>query len=506
MLFIVIAAVVGLGLVAAAAIPAYLDSRNDPANKDLRLVRRVGRGRQLRRRATDDPATGGNDHKSRTARSIEYATGAAVLRPALGGPGLPGARVLHRAGPARRWSSSSTTSSTATRSSGTTTRSRAPSSTRSRTSRRAPAPTTPSGRPASSSCRAWDDAYGDFPAGKHVGMSHWGAEAGPPPAVRQGQRRGGRELHREVPGQRRTGAQRRLAADRPPGGLERGLVRREPQGVRRQLGVAPHPGAGGELAALAHDRRGRRRRRRRARQPGPRRRASPTHRVAHRRAGRHDRRRRAARCRRPPRRAPTRRTGADRRAAATPAPSGRRARRAAAATRPTGPGRAGDATTPSTRSHEPRTKAAGVPRSSQYAVSTWPRTSAPDAIRPGKVSRSTDTGRPGRDGVDDRPAEDVAAGVDPGWSPGPASSPGTRSPGRARRSARSRTARGSSTSVRCRVTSAPAATCRATCRARSCPDSTSPLRMTTGSSGPLSSSPATLRMPPPVPSGSSSVT
>jgi hypothetical protein len=34
-LFIVIAAVVGVGLVAAAAIPAYIDSRNDPANKPL---------------------------------------------------------------------------------------------------------------------------------------------------------------------------------------------------------------------------------------------------------------------------------------------------------------------------------------------------------------------------------------------------------------------------------------------------------------------------------------
>ena len=35
MLFIIIAGVVGLGLVAAAAIPAWLDSRDDPANKDL---------------------------------------------------------------------------------------------------------------------------------------------------------------------------------------------------------------------------------------------------------------------------------------------------------------------------------------------------------------------------------------------------------------------------------------------------------------------------------------
>ena len=25
---------------------------------------------------------------------------------------------------------------------------------------------------------AWDDAYGDFPSGKHVGISHWGADAG----------------------------------------------------------------------------------------------------------------------------------------------------------------------------------------------------------------------------------------------------------------------------------------------------------------------------------------
>jgi hypothetical protein len=24
---------------------------------------------------------------------------------------------------------------------------------------------------------AWDDAYGTFPSGKHIGMSHWGAEA-----------------------------------------------------------------------------------------------------------------------------------------------------------------------------------------------------------------------------------------------------------------------------------------------------------------------------------------
>ena len=62
---------------------------------------------------------------------------------------------------------------------------------------------------------------------------------------------------------------------------------------------------------------------------------------------------------------------------------------------PDGPGTAGEARRPSTRSHEPRTKASGVPTSSQYALSTYPITVWPDSIRSGKVSRSTDTTRPG---------------------------------------------------------------------------------------------------------------
>ena len=62
---------------------------------------------------------------------------------------------------------------------------------------------------------------------------------------------------------------------------------------------------------------------------------------------------------------------------------------------PGGPGTAGEVRRPSTRSHEPRTKASGVPTSSQYALSTYPITIWPDSIRRGKVSRSTDTTRPG---------------------------------------------------------------------------------------------------------------
>ena len=57
-------------------------------------------------------------------------------------------------------------------------------------------------------------------------------------------------------------------------------------------------------------------------------------------------------------------------------------------------GSAADVTLHLTEVDDPRTKAAGVPRSAQYAVSRWPRTRAPAAIRPGNVSRSTDTGRP----------------------------------------------------------------------------------------------------------------
>ncbi len=67
-------------------------------------------------------------------------------------------------------------------------------------------------------------------------------------------------------------------------------------------------------------------------------------------------------------------------------------------------------------------------------------------------------------------------------------------------------ARGSPTSVRCRVTAASASRCRRTNATMSRPDRMSPLKMTTGSPGPPRSRDATLRIAPPVPSGSVSVT
>lgn len=67
-------------------------------------------------------------------------------------------------------------------------------------------------------------------------------------------------------------------------------------------------------------------------------------------------------------------------------------------------------------------------------------------------------------------------------------------------------ARGSSTRVRCRDTSAPVDSCVATSAWMSSPVRMSPLKIRTGSSGPEWRRAATLRIAPPVPRGSSSVT
>ena len=61
MLFIIVAAVVGLGLVAAAAVPAYLDSKNDPANKDLASFG-VARAAADCGAVSNDPVTGNPEH------------------------------------------------------------------------------------------------------------------------------------------------------------------------------------------------------------------------------------------------------------------------------------------------------------------------------------------------------------------------------------------------------------------------------------------------------------
>ena len=49
---------------------------------------------------------------------------------------------------------------------------------------------------------------------------------------------------------------------------------------------------------------------------------------------------------------------------------------------------------PRTRSAEPFTNASGLPRSNQYPSSTTPCSRAPSDSSRGKISRSTETGRP----------------------------------------------------------------------------------------------------------------
>lgn len=126
----------------------------------------------------------------------------------------------------------------------------------------------------------------------------------------------------------------------------------------------------------------------------------------------------------------------------------------------------------------------------------------------GKVSRSTETGRSaGMVSMTDRrkmyaPAliwsVTISSGVC-GFSRNavtlPVSSVGTRPK-----------ARGSSTRVRWSETSAPDLACEVTSARMSRPVRMSPLKMRTGSSGPETRRDATLRMAPPVPSGSRSVT
>ena len=176
MLFIIIAAVVGLGLVAAAAIPAYLDSRNDPANKDLATfgvsLASAGCSAVKTSKGTNNEA----DRKHvADGTTEEYATVPPSYGPHWAAPGLPGPRVLHQPRPPEMeqlvhnlehgytilWYDDTIKGAQLDQL---------------KDSRSALAKTTPSGRPASSSVSAWDDAYGTFPSGKHLGMSHWGSQ------------------------------------------------------------------------------------------------------------------------------------------------------------------------------------------------------------------------------------------------------------------------------------------------------------------------------------------
>jgi len=175
LLFIALAVVVGLGLIAAAAVPAYLKSRNDPAKKALADFG-VPVGAADCDEVQDDPATGGNDHQP-DGTVVEYAQVPPSSGSHWGQPAFP-AREFYTArdrpdmeqlvhnlehGYTVVWYDK-------------TIKDDALEDLKDiAASAREKDPVSPGSKFIVS---AWDDAYGDFPEGKHVAMSHWGAEQG----------------------------------------------------------------------------------------------------------------------------------------------------------------------------------------------------------------------------------------------------------------------------------------------------------------------------------------
>jgi hypothetical protein len=175
LLFIVIAAVVGLGLVAAAAVPAYIDNQNDPANKPLSdfgvAAAAAGCGP-----VQNDPTSGGADHRQ-PGTEIDY-----ELVPPSSGPHWPApafpAREFYTAedrpameqlvhnlehGYTVLWYDDTVQGEQ---------RQALEDIAASAQDK------DPTGATGKFIVSAWDDAYGDLPEGKHVALAHWGAEQG----------------------------------------------------------------------------------------------------------------------------------------------------------------------------------------------------------------------------------------------------------------------------------------------------------------------------------------
>jgi len=172
LLFIVIAVVVGLGLVAAAAVPAYLDSRNDPAKKALDSFGVPAAEASCDDVATDD-STGANDHVEEGTK-IDYDQVPPSSGSHWGSPAFP-ARTFYSADdrPATEqlvhnlehgytvlWYDGTVEGEQLD-----TIRDLAESA----------AETDAAGPGNKFIAVAFDDSYGEFPEGKHVALSHWGA-------------------------------------------------------------------------------------------------------------------------------------------------------------------------------------------------------------------------------------------------------------------------------------------------------------------------------------------
>jgi hypothetical protein len=175
MLFIVVAAVVGLGLIAAAAVPAYLDNRNDPANKALSSFGVAAAAADCSP-VQNDATTGGADHRP-DGTTIEYDQVPPSSGPHWSAPAFPAREFYTTADrPAMEqlvhnlehgytilWYDNTLKGQQLE-----TLKDIAASA-------RAQDPTGPGGK---FIVTRWDEAYGEFPQGKHVALSHWGAKQG----------------------------------------------------------------------------------------------------------------------------------------------------------------------------------------------------------------------------------------------------------------------------------------------------------------------------------------
>jgi hypothetical protein len=176
MLIIVAAAVIGLALIAAAAVPMYLDNRNDPAKKALSEF-----GASVSAANCDDVVIKSGTNTEATRKHLEdgtkqeYETVPPSFGPHWQAPAFP-AREFYTArdrpemeqlvhnlehGYTILWYDD-------------TIKGKALDTLKDiATSARADDAVGPNGK---FIVTAWDDSYGDFPEGKHVALSHWGAE------------------------------------------------------------------------------------------------------------------------------------------------------------------------------------------------------------------------------------------------------------------------------------------------------------------------------------------
>lgn len=171
-MIVIVAVVVGLGLVAAAAIPAFLNSRNDPAKKALSSFGVSTAAASCSAPTTDKPS-GGQDHKAQgtvikydqvpPSSGSHWAVPVLSSRPFYTSKDAPAIeQLVHNLehGYTVLWYDSTVKGKQVT----------------ALKDIAASARTQKAVGASKFIVSAWNPAYGTFPAGKHIGMSHWGAK------------------------------------------------------------------------------------------------------------------------------------------------------------------------------------------------------------------------------------------------------------------------------------------------------------------------------------------